>query len=61
MISNSFVRENRPLLNFHESARQEAGTAICFHYMRICGLNHVVLPEEELDLARRMSERKQRN
>jgi chemotaxis receptor (MCP) glutamine deamidase CheD len=28
--------------------------------MRICGLNHVVLPEEELDLARRMSERKQR-
>jgi hypothetical protein len=58
MISNSFIRENRPLLNFHETARQEAGMAICFHYMRICGLNHVVLPQEELDLARRMSEKK---
>jgi hypothetical protein len=34
--------------------------AICFQYMRICGLKQVVLPEEELDLARRMSERKQR-
>ena len=44
MISDSFVRENRPLLNYHETQRQEACRAICFHYMRICGLNHIVLP-----------------
>ena len=48
--SDVFIKKYKPLVHQHEMRRQEASKAIIFHFMRICGLKKIELPEDELDL-----------
>ena len=48
--SDVFIKKYKPLVQQHEVKRQEASKAIIFHFMRICGLKKIELPEDELDL-----------
>ena len=48
------------MVNYHEQQRAEASKAICFHYMKVCGIKRLDLPEDELDLIERLSAQKHR-